>query len=808
MTRPLWLSVTDTQSASAYTRHRGTWDQFVKYLTLDRPSATKDCGNIVGGVFTNDRRSTENLELRSVASFDVDHPGDMFLIDLAGLGLAATIYTTWRSTVESPRYRVWIPLSRDVLGAEYWALTRAFMIDFDPETEPFDPGSSEAERLMHLPSTRGDGSYWYRVLEGQPLDVDEWLLRAAELGVIPRGHREAAERPAIDTSAPPTAEEVARAEMLLSQAVAQFGEEDGGRHYRVMAAWPNLYRFALGGCFGEDGFDRVNDALQSCFDEAGIPQHAEGYIRDCSGYADHADRPIVLVTDPAAVFEALPDDEPALGAVGDDGERFDPYAPWVTSDQPFIAASHIVRGIQDLPPLAGQKVRKLIWWRGGWWQWKSTHWEMYSEEELIRHLYRRFTAATVQRAGQMFPYSPGPANIGAVLHAMKAHLLLEQHVDQPSWMGTDNPGSWMSCKSGIMRIDRDPEYDSSGLPRNLPGKGDRLLLPHDPHFFTGYSVPFDYDAEAKIPRRWLDFLEEVLPDADERVLLQQWFGYCLSGRLEQEKALLIVGPTRSGKGTIATILSEVMGRSNVTSTKVSSLGKDFGLQPLLGKPLAIVGDARMERVGPGATESLLGIIGRDSQSVPRKYGTNWEGVLPTRFLVMSNDIPHFDDPSGAVMGRFALLRMRRSWLGREDFTLKDRLLVELPGIFNWALDGIDMLEDGARLAVPHSSIEAAEDMGRMAAPVTQWVAEQCDLHDSFWAPTTELFSSYSSWFTRHNGGTGDKRGVVHFARQLRAALPGITALRRADGHGYSGIRLLSEEEQELSVLQAAAEELI
>lgn len=159
-------------------------------------------------------------------------------------------------------------------------------------------------------------------------------------------------------------------------------------------------------------------------------------------------------------------------------------------------------------------------------------------------------------------------------------------MEQPSWVGKDAPsGAWMSCKSSIMRI------------------GDRATVPHDPRFFTGFSVPFDYDASADEPRHWLNFLKEVLPYEDERLLLQQWFGYCLSGRLDLEKALLVVGPTRSGKGTIATVLREIMGNPNVSATKISSLGKDFGLQPLLGKTLAIVGDARMgDRVGVSATD--------------------------------------------------------------------------------------------------------------------------------------------------------------------------------------------------------------
>lgn len=55
--------------------------------------------------------------------------------------------------------------------------------------------------------------------------------------------------------------------------------------------------------------------------------------------------------------------------------------------------------------------------------------------------------------------------------------------------------------------------------------------------------------------------------------------------------LLIVGPKRSGKGTIARVLTRLIGNGNVSGPTTSSLAGPFGLQPLIGKTLAIVSDA-------------------------------------------------------------------------------------------------------------------------------------------------------------------------------------------------------------------------
>lgn len=73
--------------------------------------------------------------------------------------------------------------------------------------------------------------------------------------------------------------------------------------------------------------------------------------------------------------------------------------------------------------------------------------------------------------------------------------------------------------------------------------------------------------------------------------LRTWFGYCLTGDTSQQKMLLIVGPKRSGKGTIARVLTRLIGNGNVSGPTTSSLAGPFGLQPLIGKTLAIVSDA-------------------------------------------------------------------------------------------------------------------------------------------------------------------------------------------------------------------------
>ena len=76
------------------------------------------------------------------------------------------------------------------------------------------------------------------------------------------------------------------------------------------------------------------------------------------------------------------------------------------------------------------------------------------------------------------------------------------------------------------------------------------LLEPTPRFFTRNALAFDFLPDAPAPRQWLDFLNQVWPGGEEIELLQEIFGYLLVPDTSQQKIFLLVGPKRSGKGTM------------------------------------------------------------------------------------------------------------------------------------------------------------------------------------------------------------------------------------------------------------------
>ena len=321
----------------------------------------------------------------------------------------------------------------------------------------------------------------------------------------------------------------------------------------------------------------------------------------------------------------------------------------------------------------------------------------------------------------------------------------------------------------------------------------RRLRPHTSNFFNHHSLSFAYDPECGPPRRWLAFLDELWGDDPSSIdALQETMGYLLGGGTRQQKMFLLVGPKRSGKGTIGRVLTGLLGKHNFASPTLASLSTNFGLSPLIGKPLALISDARLSGRSDNSivVERLLSISGEDSLTIDRKYREPWTGRLPTRLLVMTNELPRLADVSGALASRFIVFALTKSFYGRENPKLTDELLTEAPAIFNWALDGLDRLNQRGHFVNPETGANAIQQLEDLSSPVATFVRDNCELGQERRTSVASLWTTWKTWCESEGRKPGSKAG---FGRDLQAAVPGVKKTRPLKGGSrpyiYEGIGL-------------------
>ncbi len=324
--------------------------------------------------------------------------------------------------------------------------------------------------------------------------------------------------------------------------------------------------------------------------------------------------------------------------------------------------------------------------------------------------------------------------------------------------------------------------------------GASCTCPPTPRFFNAFSLDYDFDPHAPAPPEWLAFLDQVWGcDTESISCLQEWFGYLLTPDTRQQKILMMVGPKRSGRGTIARVLKALAGASTVVNPTLGTLARPFGLAAFIGKPIAVFPDARLSNRPDNAAivECLLSISGEDDQTIDRKHLPAWTGKLPTRFVLISNELPRLKDVSGALAGRLIILRFTRSFYGQEDIGLFDRLRPELPGILRWAITGWERLNRRGRFLQPQSARELVATMDELASPIAAFLRDRCVIEPDGICSVASIYECWRSWCHEHGR---DAVGDGHsFGRDLHAAIPGLTTIRPRTPSGrvrqYLGIRL-------------------
>ena len=454
----------------------------------------------------------------------------------------------------------------------------------------------------------------------------------------------------------------------------------------------------------------------------------------------------------------------------------------------------------------------IVNYGGAWLVWEGASWRTCEDKELrarvVNSIELEFRAifnaqlqahaavlaaqATAGAAtdGKAAGKSPVPLKVttrlvGDVMQALSGLTLLDSvKITLPSWLKAIRPweaSEMLATQTQLLHL---PSL-AAGLPP------EESIVPATPAFFSLSSLEFSYDPEAPRPVTWLTFLGaeplrddvpiqyQLWPEDSQAIeLLQEWFGLCLTVDTSFQKMLAMIGPKRSGKGTITRILSRLIGESNVAGPTLNDLANDrFALEGLIGRPLMVIDDARITRMTDTGliAERLLSISGEARLTVPRKFLSAWHGRLPTRVILQSNELPRIADASGALAGRFLLLNMERSFFGHEDRTLDLKLKPELPGILNWAIEGWRRLQDRGRFAEPETSAGLVEEFTELASPISIFAADCLVIGPDEEDSATNLYQAWVAWCVatgRKN--TGD---VSSFGRDLRSIVRTIRTVQ-------------------------------
>ncbi len=437
----------------------------------------------------------------------------------------------------------------------------------------------------------------------------------------------------------------------------------------------------------------------------------------------------------------------------------------------FFAAGYFTEGDR----------RTLTHWRGDFYRWIGTHWEVMADsdvKDVLFHFFTKIVCVEKEKKVDGEPIivrqkiNPTQPFISNYLAALRAVTKRSSAVE-PGWNKAE-PGTWRSVQNGILDLDT--------------GK----LVAHTPDFFNHTWIDAEWHADAEwTGTRAEAFFNEALDTPEQVRSMQEVYGYILSGVTWLQKGFMFIGEKRTGKGTNIKLLKALEGNL-VYSIRSSLLSNQFVMEGAVGKSLMVVPDVRLSKDSDfnAIGELILTVTGEDDVDVQRKNKPVWSGKTTVRLIMMSNSIPLLRDPDGVLATRFIYLEFPNSFYGREDPGLFDALLVERSAILRWAVEGWQRVRKQKKFTVTSINAQMQADAEFRMDPVGQFFKQCLEITgDAKDYVTVDLtFSMFQLFIQDKDVGVWSKDG---FTKKVKTKPLKISEGKINDGFTrvYRGVRI-------------------
>jgi len=389
---------------------------------------------------------------------------------------------------------------------------------------------------------------------------------------------------------------------------------------------------------------------------------------------------------------------------------------------------------------------RLIYWRDEWWKYKTGCWRPIGVGELrakvtaaIRKEFERGWRIRQEKGGDEASEKVRKVTkplVSNVVGAMESMFSKSANIQMPVWLPDRKPKNYLSMANGLLSLDAffaDKELSE-------------CLLPHSPHWFSTFKLAYGFDQTAECPK-WMDYLEFVTGgDESKKAILQEWAGYLLSNFGDEQKFLAFEGQGNNGKSSFFAGMEAMLGSENVSSLSLESFNETFALSTTIGKAANIAGD--VGKIEGGEEAILKRYTGGEALQIRRMYLPPLT-IRPTAKLMMAwNERPRFHDKSDGLWRRLILVPLNQTVPAGKRIKGMDRPSFwesEAPGIFLWALIGLERLNRQGDFSKCAASVEAIEEYKADSNPVVQFFADHLTESESGNIESGQLYTFYQHW---------------------------------------------------------------
>lgn len=322
------------------------------------------------------------------------------------------------------------------------------------------------------------------------------------------------------------------------------------------------------------------------------------------------------------------------------------------------------------------------------------------------------------------------------------------------------------------------------------------LQPHRREDYITKLAGAPFDPAADCPT-WLAFLDQIMAGRQDVIdFLQRALGYSLTGDVSEHVLLFLYGTGRNGKSTFLQAVRDVLGDYGLQAAPDMLLSKPSAQHPTERADLYQMRFVTTIEAGAGRKldEPLVKLLtGGDPIRARRMREDFWE-FLPTHKLwLAANHKPEVRGTDQGIWSRICLIPFEVTiGAATMDKHLGEKLHAEAAGILRWMAEGCQIWQrDGLK---PPVFVQQATTRYRVEMDVlADFLAECCELGDTFYCPSGELYKEYERWCVE-NSERGASQRAFAFALEERGF--SRQRLGRGGSRCYAGLRVRGTTYQE------------
>ena len=251
------------------------------------------------------------------------------------------------------------------------------------------------------------------------------------------------------------------------------------------------------------------------------------------------------------------------------------------------------------------------------------------------------------------------------------------------------------------------------------------IIEHKAKYNAVNMIPFYYVPGAEYKgKNTDDFLSFAIPNPDDREMLFEFMGLCLTHDTSQQVFLLLTGTGGSGKSTIINLFQHIVGRSNISNVPLEKIGDRFNGSQLVGKLLNSCSDLSVEALNESSI--IKKCMGEDAIFCEKKGKDGFSFYNYARMLFSTNELPIVKgERTNGLYRRLLIIKMNNTPT-KKDASLFDKLKSESDYFLHLIVEALRRLYSRGEILVSEGSRRATAEMWAASDSVQAFLSDVCE----------------------------------------------------------------------------------